>query len=195
MRPALAFLVCGLVAVSGCKTIQPEHVASNLMVVTPEGAGPFPVIIMYQGTAGNSSRGWTWSRWLKGKGVASVIVDNAAIHGRARNPSGSMYTVDGAIAWDTLKADARIDTNRFALMGFSRGGGMALNAGEHFGGKRAVPDFVFAFYPGGFGRAECASDHANSTEVHIFFGDKDCKSRSNSGPRKRSDRKRRKTAP
>ena len=84
-----------------------------------------------------------------------------------------MYTVDGAIAWDLMNNDARVNTNKFALMGFSRGGGMALHAGGHFGGKRAVPDFVFAFYPGGFGRAECASNHADTTEVHIFFGDKD----------------------
>ena len=84
MRPALSFLICGLLAVAGCKTIEPEQVASNLMVVTPEGAGPFPVVIMYQGTGADSSRGWTWSRWLRGKGVASVIIDNAAIRGRAK---------------------------------------------------------------------------------------------------------------
>ncbi len=50
---------------------------------------------------------------------------------------------------------------------------MALHAGRHFGDERAVPSFVFALYPGGFGRAECGSNHADSTEVHIFFGDKD----------------------
>ncbi|HJO74645.1 MAG: hypothetical protein QGI42_02275 [Rhodospirillales bacterium] len=169
--------VCCLVAVcfavTGCETIKPEQVADNLNVVTPEGAGPFPVVIMYEGTGGMTSREPRWAGWLKGMGIASAIVGNAGIRGRAKNPNGSMYHEDGAIAWDILKADARIDTSRFALIGFSRGGGMALKAGGHFGGKRAVPDFVFAFYPGGFGRAECSSNHADSTEVHIFFGDKD----------------------
>lgn len=170
----LGVLLGALVAVAACQqSIEPEQVKKNLRVVTPDGAGPFPVVIMYQGTGGSTAREPRWAGWLKGKGIATVIVDNAGIRNRFKNPTGSRYTGDGAIAWDLLKADDRIDTNRFALMGFSRGGGMALEAGSHFGGKRSVPDLVFALYPGGFGRARCNSDHPESTEVHIFFGDKD----------------------
>ena len=179
-RIGTACLVAVCLGVAGCQTIAPEQVAKHLTLVTPEGAGPFPVVIMYQGTGGNSPREPRWAEWLKEKGVASALVDNAGMRSRRRNPSGSRYTEDGAIAWDLLRADARIDTSRFALMGFSRGGGMVLKAGGHFGGERPLPDFVFAFYPGGFGSSECGSTHGESTEVHIFFGEKDDVARADS---------------
>ncbi len=39
--------------------------------------------------------------------------------------------------------------------------------------RRAVPSFAFALYPGGFGARRCPTNHADQTEVHIFFGEKD----------------------
>lgn len=162
--------------ISACATtnITPEMVQKNLYVRIPEGAGKFPIVIYYQGTGGDLRRAEVWSLWFKTMGVASAIVDNARMRNRQRNPSGSMYTEDAAFAWDLLKANPKIDTSRFALMGFSRGGGMALMAGWYFGGKRPVPSFVFALYPGGWGiRDECRNSHRKPTEVHIFFGDRD----------------------
>lgn len=158
---------------SGCRTVTREMVEANLELVTPEGEGGFPVVIYYQGTGGHNRRAHTWASWFKSLGVASAIVDNARIRGRAENPSGSMYTEDAALAWDLLRANPKIDTSRFALMGFSRGGQQALEAGWDFGGKRAVPSFVVALYPGGWGPGRCSSAHGKSTAVHIFFGDRD----------------------
>ena len=166
------FVIVPLFLVS-CVTITPKMVADNMTVVAPEGAGPFPVIIYFQGTGGHNRRQHAWARWFKKHGVASAIVDNAWIRKRTENPSGSKYTEDAAIAWDILKTDARIDTSRFAIMGFSRGGGMSLMTGRHFGAKRAIPDFVFALYPGGYGRDWCSHSHDDRTRIHIFFGDKD----------------------
>lgn len=152
-----------------------------MSVVTPDGQGPFPVVIFYQGTAGNSRRSRSWAAWFKERGVASAIVSNAGMRKRNQNPSGSNYSVDGALAWDILRGDPRIDTDHFALMGFSRGGQQALNAGPLFNGERAEPDFVFAFYPGGWGVNNCRDSHGPETEVHFFFGDKDdvCKAEHN----------------
>lgn len=158
---------------SGCRTVTREMVEANLELVTPEGEGRFPVVIYYQGTGGHNRRAHTWASWFKSMGVASAIVDNARIRGRAENPSASMYTEDAALAWDLLRANPRIDTSRFALMGFSRGGQQALEAGWDFGGKRAAPSFVVALYPGGWGPGRCSSTHGKSTAVHIFFGDRD----------------------
>jgi dienelactone hydrolase len=155
-------------------------VEQRLTVLTPEGAGPFPVVIYYQGTGGNDRRALSWANWFKTVGVAAAIVDNAGLRQRPSNPTGSRYTEDAAAVWDLLNADDRIDTARFALMGFSRGGGMALNAGHHFGDERSIPDFVFALYPGGFGRGRCPTNHESRTQVHIFFGDKDDVARADS---------------
>lgn len=171
------FLLIGVLCfgISACvtTTITPEIVSKNLLVITPEGAGKFPVIIYYQGTGGDTRRAEKWASWFKTMGVASAIVDNAKIRNRKRNPSKSMYTEDAAFAWDLLKANPKIDTSRFALMGFSRGGQQALEARRHFKGKRPAPSFVFALYPGGWGPDKCFSTHRKPTEVHIFFGDQD----------------------
>lgn len=157
-------------------TITPDmvqKVQKNLTLVVPEGTGRFPVVIFYQGTGGGNLRAERWAAWLKTLGVASAIVDNAGIRNRTINPQGSMYVEDAAIAWDLLKAHPQIDTSRFALMGFSRGGLQALMAGPYFTGERAAPTIVFAFYPGGFGLDRCWSTHRKPTRVHIFYGDLD----------------------
>ncbi len=158
---------------AACVTVDPKLVAANMKVIAPQGAGPFPVIIYFQGTGGHNRRQETWARWFKRHGVASAIVDNAWIRRRTQNPTGSRYTEDAAIAWDLLKNDARIDGGRFAIMGFSRGGGMSLMSGSHFGAERAIPDFVFALYPGGFGQNWCSHSHDDRTRIFIFFGDED----------------------
>jgi dienelactone hydrolase len=168
-------LVIVLFLVSACAilNITPEMVQENLTVVTPEGSGKFPVVIYYQGTGRHTKPIKEWARWFKSIGVASAIVDNAKMRNRKENPTGSMYTEDAAIAWDLLKDNPKIDTTRFALMGFSRGGQQALEAGPHFKGKRVPPSFVFALYPGGWGRDSCGNTHKKPTEVHIFYGDLD----------------------
>jgi len=155
-------------------TVTPEMVKENFSLRIPQGTGPFPVVIYYQGTGANNRRSEEWARWFKTMGVASAIVDNARIRKRKKNPSKSMYTKDAAFAWNLLKDNPKIDTNRFARMGFSRGGQQALEAGPHFRGKRrALPSFVFALYPGGWGIDECRSTHREPTKVHIFYGDLD----------------------
>jgi len=174
-KSSVFILVSVLLLVSACATskITPEMVQANLTVVTPEGSGKFPVVIYYQATGRGMQIMMTWARWFKSIGVASAIVDNATIRNRTDNPTGSMYTEDAAIALDLLKDNPRIDTTRFALMGFSRGGQQALEAGPHFIGKRALPSFVFALYPGGWGPDRCGNSHKKPTEVHIFYGDID----------------------
>jgi dienelactone hydrolase len=169
----LALILLLAVAASACQTVTVEMVRDNLYVSAPEGPGPFPVVIYYQATGGGNRFGSLWAAWFKSIGVASAMVDNAKIRGRAGNPTGSMYTEDAALAWDILAADPRIDARRFALMGFSRGGQQALEAAPHFTGRRPAPDFVFALYPGGWGIDRCYSSHPRTTAVHIFFGDRD----------------------
>jgi len=169
----MAAFCCSLYA---CATtnVTLDMVQENMTVVVPDGPGKFPVVIYYQGSGARNRRAEMWSDWFKTKGVASVIVHNAWIRKRYSNPSGSKYPEDGAFAWDILKDHPKIDTNRFALMGFSRGGGQALDAARYFKGKRVAPGFVFALYPGGWGKPDtCLCSHSTPTEVHIFFGDRD----------------------
>jgi len=65
-------------------------------------------------------------------------------------------------------------TRSLRINSFSRGGGQALDAARYFKGKRVAPGFVFALYPGGWGRRDtCLCSHREPTEVHIFYGDRD----------------------
>jgi dienelactone hydrolase len=169
----LIITLCFGVAACATTKITSEMVQKNLYVVIPEGDGKFPVVIYYQGTGAHNRRAEKWAEWFKTMGIASAIVDNARIRNRTENPDGSMYTEDAAIAWDLLKDNPKIDTNRFALMGFSRGGQQALEAGPLFKGKRTPPSLVFALYPGGWGIDRCVNTHKKPTEVHIFYGDLD----------------------
>lgn len=176
LKGIVLLIVALCFGLSSCATVNitPEMVQNNLHVVIPEGNGKFPVVIYYQGTGGHNRRAEEWASWFKTMGVASAIVDNAWIRHRKRNPTGSRYTKDAAFAWDLLKTNPKIDTSRFALMGFSRGGGQALDAARHFKGKRVAPSFVFALYPGGWGRRDtCLCSHRKPTKVHIFYGDLD----------------------
>jgi len=172
-----AFLVCmvflGLFACASRLPPNPQLVQSYLTVITPDGPGKFPVVIFYQGTGGGDRRAKKWAAWFKKKGVASAMVDNAGMRGVKALWGVDDYTIDAAMAWDRLKANKKIDTSRFALMGFSRGGRQALLAGPDFGGPRAIPDFVFAFYPGGGPSNTCFIKQRKTTKVHIFYGDLD----------------------
>lgn len=171
------FFLAALTALnlSACATAPPapQAVKDNLTVIVPLGPGKFPVVIFYQGTGGRNRRAMEWAEWLDKKGVASAMVDNAGLRGRRQLWGLDDYVQDAVVAWDLLAAYPRIDRNRFALMGFSRGGRQTLIAGSAFGGKRAVPGFAFAFYPGGGGSHTCDIRHAKTTKVHIFYGTAD----------------------
>ena len=171
------FFLAAIAALSlaACATfsLTPQAVKEHLTVIVPLGPGKFPVVIFFQGTGGRNRRAMEWSEWFDKKGVASAMVDNAGLRGRNKLWGVDDYVQDAVIAWDLLAAYPRIDRSRFALMGFSRGGRQTLIAGSAFGGKRAVPDFAFAFYPGGGGSHTCYIEHAKSTKVHIFYGGAD----------------------
>ena len=176
LRPVLIFLaLTAALGLAACATgpITPRDVKEHLNVITPPGPGKFPVVIFFQGTGGGNRRALRWAKWFAQKGVASAMVDNAGL--RYRNTLWGLgdYVRDAVMAWDLLAAYPRIDRNRFALMGFSRGGRQTLKAGAAFGNGRAVPDFAFAFYPGGESLNTCTIRHAESTKVHIFYGTAD----------------------
>lgn len=129
-----------------------------------------PVVLIVQGTGAVGSREAGWAQWFQERGLAAVVIQSAKARG-LRNFSGSRiedYSQDIVQALALLADDPRLDTTRFALIGFSRGGSVVLMAGKQFAGKTVKPALVFSFYPGTPGR--CANEHDPRTEVHIFNG-------------------------
>jgi dienelactone hydrolase len=81
------------------------------------------------------------------------------------------YAEDPRAVIEYLRGRPGIDTARFAVMGFSRGGTEALGAAPHFAGAENQPAAVFAFYPGCSGA--CGSEWsrmASQVPVHVFYG-------------------------
>lgn len=161
------------IALAACAAIDPNKIRDHVSIITPLGDGPFPVVIFYQGTGDGNNRAKQWAQWFRNRGIASAIVDNAAIRGRKDLWGVTDYVGDGVVALHLLKQDRRIDASRYALMGFSRGGGQVLNAAYAFEDSGSPPSLVLALYPGNEGAGEigrCSNTHGIKTRVHIFYG-------------------------
>ncbi len=172
-----ALLAVGVSAVlSACQTTTPESLKPHLAVTEPPAGAagrPYPVVLFIQGTGGGNNRANLWAGRLAQAGIASVAIDNAGLRGRTNLAGVAPQDVakDYAAALRLLQNDPRVDTNRHAVMGFSSGGTAALLAGGALEPGQPRPRAVVAFYPGVLG--ECAGNHPDGTNVHVFYGDLD----------------------
>jgi dienelactone hydrolase len=111
-----------------------------------------------------------WGEYLAGLGYDALLVDSFTSRGvreictqaaserfvREADRVGDAYA---ALAW--LAAQPGVDANRVALLGWSHGGGVTLNA---IARARPTPDFhaAVAFYPG------CTSRNAHAERFHPY---------------------------
>lgn len=125
----------------------------------PEGAGPFPAVVLAHGCGGNRNVEPAWGPFLRQLGYATFNIDS--LGGRslkevctqpgALSPLQRVPDIYGALR--LLAANPKIDSKRVALMGFSHGGIVTMLAStawakEKFspGGQAAFRAF-FPFYP------------------------------------------------
>lgn len=125
----------------------------------PEGAGPFPAVVLAHGCAGNRYVEPAWGPYLRQAGYVTFNIDS--LRGRnlnevctqpaALSPLQRLPDVYGALR--LLAAHPKIDAKRVALVGFSHGGIVTMLAStawarERFspGGQAAFRAF-FPFYP------------------------------------------------
>jgi dienelactone hydrolase len=118
---------------TGDKNGLPVTITGELRL--PQGTtGRVPVVIMLHGAGGLVASNELWSRMLNAIGIATFAIDSHS--GRnLDNISANQgalgffaYTLDAYRAQELLAAHPRIDPNRIALMGTSRGGRGALYA-------------------------------------------------------------------
>ncbi len=156
---------------------KPEDFRDFVLWSLPPGTQKVPLVILIEGTGGTRANARsTWVDWLTARGVAVAQVRSAAARSRqdwSGTGCGLQYSGDVRDVLDLARTDQpRIDTTRFAAMGFSRGGTEVLNSAKSFRGA-TLPTAVFAFYPGCEGW--CSTDYAKDgpTSVQIFYGDLD----------------------
>lgn len=178
MRAVASLLSAALVALPVVVAAKPEDLRGFVLWFLPPGAQKVPVVILLEGTGGTAANARSgWASWLNERGIAVAQVRSAAARGQtdwSGANCGLRYRGDARDALELARIEQpRIDTTRFAVMGFSRGGSEALNTAASFQGMPAPPVAIFAFYPGCDGW--CRTDYAagRATQVHILYGDAD----------------------
>jgi len=127
-----------------------------------------PFVIVVPGSGGNIPGHWMSA--LAGAGYGVVGINLGGIFGRP------LYGVsEQTLAYAVAKAvdagkEAGFDVNRYAVLGLSKGGTVALISPSYVSSHPA-PKALFAFYPGSLG--SCPVSASGSTKVHIFYGDAD----------------------
>lgn len=103
-----------------------EELAATIL--TPEGPGPFPAVVLVHGS-GSSDRSnpWTaaYASALAERGVIVLHPDkrgSGASSGDWRSASFEVLALDAVAAVETLAAASDVDTSRIGLIGFSQGG-------------------------------------------------------------------------
>ncbi|MBP5856517.1 dienelactone hydrolase family protein [Marivibrio halodurans] len=113
-------------------------------------SGPVPAIILAHGSAGVGYRESTWGSFFREKGYATMVIDMFGPRGFKPMSGPNVGGYDDIIdAFNILKTHPMIDPDRIAVMGWSFGGGNALNAASmtrRRGEGHALKAFV-SFYP------------------------------------------------
>jgi dienelactone hydrolase len=111
----------------------------------PEGAGPFPAVVLVHGCAGNRFVEPAWGQFLRAAGYATFNVDSlrardlseVCTQPAALNPLQRLPDAYGALRF--LAANPKIDPKRVALMGFSHGGIVAMYASTAWAKETFAP--------------------------------------------------------
>src|SRR5713226_8679139 len=148
-----------------------------------KGSGRLPLVMLQHGSGGMAANIEMWARELNAMGVSTFALDGFT--GRALTQVNTDQSLLGRLnfildiyrALDILAKHPRVDPQRIALMGFSRGGQAALYASlKRFNGmwNRSGVEFAayIPFYP------HCATTYISDTDVadrpiRIFGGTPD----------------------
>jgi dienelactone hydrolase len=149
----------------------------------PSGQGRLPMVVLQHGSGGMAANIDMWSRELNALGVSTLALDGFTGRGLTSvNTDQALlgrlnFELDAYRALDVLAKHPRVDPQRIALMGFSRGGQAALYASLkrfHNMWNRSGIEFAayIPFYP------DCATTFVADTEVadrpiRIFGGTQD----------------------
>jgi len=166
----------------GAKDGTPVVIAGELRLPRP-GTDRLPAVVLVHGSGGVGVNVDRWSQELHGIGVATFIMDGFTARGIVDTITnqaqlGQLTMINDAYrALERLAQHPRIDPARIALMGFSRGGRIALYASvKRFQRMYGAPGVEFAAYLPFY--APCNTTYIDDGEVsgkpmRLFHGTAD----------------------
>ncbi|WP_375788379.1 dienelactone hydrolase family protein [Bradyrhizobium sp. Pha-3] len=166
---------------TGDTTGKPTTLVGQLRIA--QGAGRLPVVVLQHGSSGFAPNIEYWSREFNAVGISTFALDGFTGRGLTEVNSNQAllgrlnFVLDNYRALDVLAAHPRVDPQRIALMGFSRGGQATLYASLkrfHQMWNKSGVDFAayLPFYP------DCMTTYVGDTDVEnrpirIFGGTAD----------------------
>jgi len=139
---------------TGVKDGKPDIIAGELRIPRP-GKDRLPAIILVHGSGGIMDNVDSWSKELNKIGIATFVLDGFAGRGIVdvvtdQRQLGVLTMINDAYrVLELLAKHPRIDPSRIGIMGFSRGGQVALYASlKRFKRMYAPIDIEFAAYLG-----------------------------------------------
>jgi dienelactone hydrolase len=160
---------------------KPVTISGQLRIA--QGSGRLPVVVLQHGSGGYAANIDVWSRRLNELGISTFALDSFTGRGltEVNTNQASLgrlnLILDDYRALDILASHPRVDPQRIALMGFSRGGQAALYASlkrfHQLWNKSGVEFAAYVpFYP------DCMTTFISDTEVadrpiRIFGGSLD----------------------
>ena len=100
----------------------------------PNGAAPFPAVVLMHGCHGVSPSTRDWARWFRERGYFALVVDSWTSRGLREQctpgedlPNTARFDdAIGALRW--LQGRSDVDPERIGIIGWSNGGAFALSA-------------------------------------------------------------------
>ena len=136
---------------TGDKNGKPAIIGGELRL--PPGTGRFPAVILVHGSGGVGANVDRWAQELNGIGVAVFTLDTFTGRGIVQTVTDQSQLGHLAMIADAYRAFAllakhsRIEPSRIGLMGFSKGGDVALHASiKRFQRMHATAGVEFAAY-------------------------------------------------
>jgi dienelactone hydrolase len=116
------------------RRVTDKSVIAGVLTLPANARGPVPALVIVHGSSGVVQNDFDWAKRVNALGLASFVIDNFTGRGIAETATdqtrlSSMADIAGALAALRLLAThPAIDAKRIGVLGFSRGGTVALDS-------------------------------------------------------------------